>query len=79
MYNETNSIMEQLRYVADVYDCGTYGSGGYNNGACATTTDPLSGALSYTGSALWVPVAIAIVIIAVAIAVMVFRKRRNRK
>lgn len=62
-----------LQLFGDTYNCGTYGSGNYNENECATLVD--GGPLSDTGTSVVVGVGSGIVLVAVAVYLIL----RNRK
>ena len=62
-----------LQLFGDTYNCGTYGSGGYNENECATLVD--GGSLSDTGTSVVVGIGGGILLVAIAVYLML----RNRK
>ncbi len=63
-------------YTLAAYDCGAYGAGNYNQGACEGTAT--GGSLAYTGEPLLLFLGLAVVIIAVS-AFLYFKKGSRKK
>ena len=67
------SYLTLTRIFADVYSCGTYGSGNFNESQCAA----VGGALSPTGTDVAIGIGIGIVLIVIAI-VLILRNRKKK-
>ena len=65
-----------LRLLGDTYNCGTYGSGDYNQNECSTLVD--GSPLADTGTSVVVGVGAGAILIAVAVFVLI-RGRKNKK
>lgn len=59
---------------ADVYNCGTYGSGNFNENQCATVA---GGSLSSTGTDVAIGIGVGIVLIVIAV-VLILRNRKKK-
>ncbi|HMR72517.1 MAG TPA: LPXTG cell wall anchor domain-containing protein [Candidatus Saccharibacteria bacterium] len=65
-----------LQLFGDTYNCGTYGSGDYNQNECSTSVD--GGPLADTGTNVVVGVGAGLILVAVAVFVLI-RGRKNKK
>lgn len=68
-----------LRLLADTYNCGSYGSGAYDQGACVAPSNAAaaSGPLAFTGEPWFWMVVSALVIVVISVAVLVRNKRKR--
>lgn len=68
-----------LLTVADVYNCGRYGTDAYNSGeVCGASTTGSNGGLAFTGADVMVPLGGGLLLMVIAGMLLVRNLRRHR-
>jgi hypothetical protein len=70
--------ISNFNYVAQAYECGTYGAEAFGETSCETSAAS-SGGLAYTGISVYSTLTVGVILIVLAIVVFVSQRKKQKR